>query len=61
MLKKFFIFATIFISLFCINYFETEQVSAQVLTGGVTAVPETFFGTWRVSSKLARNRFSIYI
>ena len=32
--------------------FVPENLFAEVLTGGVTAVPESFFGTWRVVSTL---------
>lgn len=32
--------------------FVPENLFAEILTGGVTAVPESFFGTWRVVSTL---------
>lgn len=43
-----------FLALFTIVpvFFCFSQVYAEVLTGSVSAVPDSFFGTWRVVSKL---------
>ncbi len=47
MIKNLIILLFLIIGIFGIN-----KLSAQVLTGSVSAVPQSFYGTWRVSSKL---------
>ena len=51
-MRKLIIFSTCFILLLGLG-FVPRNLYAEVLTGSVTAVPDSFFGTWRVVSKLA--------
>lgn len=50
-MRKLIIFSTCFIFLLGLG-FVPRNLYAAVLTGSVTAVPDSFFGTWRVVSKL---------
>ena len=50
-MRKLIIFSTCFILLLGLG-FVPRNLYAEVFTGSVTAVPDSFFGTWRVVSKL---------
>lgn len=50
-MRKLIIFSICFIFLLGLG-FVPLNLYAEVLTGSVTAVPDSFFGTWRVVSKL---------
>ena len=50
-MRKLIIFSFCFIFLLGLG-FVPRNLYAEVLTGSVTAVPDSFFGTWRVVSKL---------
>lgn len=50
-MRKLILFITCLVMLSGLG-FVPENLFAEVLTGGVTAVPESFFGTWRVVSTL---------
>ncbi len=50
-MRKLILFITFLVVLSGVG-FVPENLFAEVLTGGVTAVPESFFGTWRVVSTL---------
>ena len=50
-MRKLIIFSICFIFLLGLG-FVPRNLYAEVLTGSVTAVPDSFFGTWRVVSKL---------
>ena len=50
-MRKLILFITCLVMLSGLG-FVPENLFAEILTGGVTAVPESFFGTWRVVSTL---------